>query len=436
MNIRVDKVTRVEGHGTLVLHSENGVVRDVRFDVVEALRFFEMMLVGRWWDRVSEIASRICGICAVAHTLASIRATEAAMGIEPSEQTLKLRKIAMHGEVIQSNSLHAFYLAGPDYFGKPDVFHMFEEYPDLVRLALRVKALGNLLSETIGGRHVHPLALTVGGLTRLPPKEKLAALLPKLQQCRKDLFDSLPVIRKVELPDLERPTEYVALTHPDEYALYDGDIKSSASDTVIPKRDYLHVVHEFMIPTSTAKHSHGFSGGPYMVGALARFNLNYDRLSPNAKQAAAELGMAPPVHRPYMITLAQLVECVHCVDDAERLVGELLSAGLNHEEPRALVKGGRGVGIVEAPRGMLIHDYTYDDGARITAANQVIPTNQNLANLQADLREIAPRIIRRPEDDVRLKLEMLVRAYDPCISCSTHVLEMTNGACDDIRASR
>ena len=423
MEIKIDKLTRVEGHGTLYLRTENGTVQDVRFDVTESMRFFEVMLLGRWYDRVPEIASRICGICAVAHSLASIKATEAAMNVTPSEQTLKLRKIALHGEVIQSNSLHAYYLAGPDYFGKPDVFHMLDDYPDLVRIALRVKAVGNLLSETIGGRHVHPLALVVGGLSKEPPRKSLAALLPKLQQCRKDLFDTIPVMKKVELPDLERPTEYVALTHPDEYALYDGEIKSSAADGLIAKPDYLRVVHEFMTPTSTAKHAHGVSGGPYMVGALARFNLNFDRLSPSAKQAAAELGMAPPVHRTYMITMAQLVECVHCVDDAERLINEVLGSGIRHEEPAIIAKGGRGVGIVEAPRGMLIHDYTYDEHARVAAANQVIPTNQNLANLQADLREIAPRIVGRPEADVRLKLEMLVRAYDPCISCSTHVLE-------------
>ena len=424
MEIAVKKVTRMEGHGDLLLRAENGSLREVRFDVVEPIRFFETMLVGRWWDRVSEIASRICGICAVAHTLAAIKATEAAMGIEPSEQTLRLRKIALHGEVIQSNSLHAYYLAGPDYFGKPDVFHMIDDYPDLVRIALRVKALGNSLSETIGGRHVHPLALIVGGISKAPAREKLAALVPRLKQCKEDVLATIPLLKQVKLPDLERPTEYVAISHPTEYSFYEGEIKSSAAPNTFANADYLQVVHEFMTPTATAKHSHGVSGGPYMVGALARFNLNFDKLTPDAKQAAADLGMAPPVHRAYTITLAQVIECVHCCDDALRLIGEVLDSGLRHEDVRVRPRGGRGVGIVEAPRGMLIHDYTYDGRARLAAANQVIPTNQNLANINADLQAIAPGIIGEPVDDVRLKLEMLVRAYDPCISCSAHVLEM------------
>jgi len=424
MQFTVEKLTRVEGHGNLKLHAEDGRIREVRFDVTEPLRFFETMLVGRWWDRVPEIASRICGICAVAHSLASIRATEAAMGIQPNEQTLRLRKIALHGEVIQSNSLHAYYLAGPDYFGKPDVFHMLDEHPELVRIALRVKALGNLLSETIGGRHVHPLAIVVGGISKPPSKDKLAALLPKLEQCRADLLATIPVIKTVQLPDLERRTEYVALTHPEDYAFYDGEIKSSAAESTFAKADYLSVVHEFMTPHASAKHSHGVSGGPYMVGALARFNLNFDRLCSEARAVAAELGMKPPVHRPYMITFAQLIECLHCVNDATRLVNEVLDTGILHEDIRVNAKGGRGVGIVEAPRGMLIHDYTYDDKARIASANQVIPTNQNLANINADLAEIAPRILGQPVDAVRLKLEMLVRAYDPCISCSAHVIEV------------
>lgn len=427
MEIKVSKVTRVEGHGNLTLLARDGKVEDVRFDVVESLRFFETMLLGRWWDRVPEIASRICGICAVAHTLAAVKAVESAMGVVPGELAVKLRRIALDGEVIQSNSLHVYYLAGPDFFGQPDVFHMIADHGDLVRIALRVKATGNLLSETIGGRHVHPLNLVVGGVSRLPGRDSLAALVPKLRQCKQDLLDSVPTLKSVQVPELERPTEYVALAKAGEYPFYDGEIRSSASDGLLPPADYGRVVHEYMTPTGTAKHSHGPGGGPYMVGALARFNLNAGALTADARQVAEDLGLRPPVHRPYMITMAQFAECVHCVDDALRLVGEVLDTDFRDTDPagtKVFPRAGRGVGIVEAPRGMLIHDYTFDDEARVTAANQVIPTAQNLANLQRDLETVAPRIIGLPADDVRLRLEMLVRAYDPCISCSAHVLEM------------
>ncbi len=424
LNIEVSPLPRVEGHGDLVLDVKNKKIEKLQMRIPESPRFFEAMLVGRNYTEPSHITSRICGICSVAHTFTSIKATEAALGVKLNEQIVKLRKLINHGEYIQSNCLHVYFLAAPDFLGVGSVIPLVKTHPAVVNIAVNMKKVGNEIVRIIGGRAVHPITTVVGGFTKLPAEEELLKIKEMLKSLYPDLETSLKVLKTLKIPEFERETEYISLSDKYEYALYDGDIKSSDGWT-IKAQDYLSKIKEKVVQHSTGKHCWA-SRDAYMVGALSRFNNNYLQLSDNAKTYAEELGLKSPSYNTFMINIAQFIEIVHSVDDSIKLIDELLEAGL--DESKAMVKinvkAGRGVGAVEAPRGLLIHDYTYDAKGKVTKANLIIPTNMNYANIEKDLEAFVPQIIEKSEDEIKLGCEMLIRAYDPCISCSTHFLNV------------
>jgi sulfhydrogenase subunit alpha len=424
LNIEVSPIPRVEGHGDLILDVKNKKIEKLQMRIPESPRFFEAMLVGRNYTEPSHITSRICGICSVAHTFTSIKATEAALGVKLNEQIVKLRKLINHGEYIQSNCLHVYFLAAPDFLGVGSVIPLVKTHPAVVNIAVNMKKVGNEIVRIIGGRAVHPITTVVGGFTKLPAEEELHKIKEMLKSLYPDLETSLKVFKTLKIPAFERETEYISLSDKYEYALYDGDIKSS-DGWIINDQDYLSKIKEKVVKHSTGKHCWA-SRDAYMVGALSRFNNNYLQLSDNAKTYAEELGLKSPGYNTFMINIAQFIEIIHSVDDGMKLIDELLEAGLDESKAMAKinVKAGRGVGAVEAPRGLLIHDYTYDTKGRVTKANLIIPTNMNYANIEKDLEKFVPQIIEKSEDEIKLGCEMLIRAYDPCISCSTHFLNV------------
>jgi coenzyme F420-reducing hydrogenase alpha subunit len=421
LNVNVHHVTRVEGHGDIVVDVKNGEIKKCQFEVVEAPRFFEAFVRGRPYYELSHITSRICGICAVGHATASLRATEKALEVEPSEQTVLLRKLNFHGEMIDSHVLHTYYLVAPDFLGVGSVIPLAETHPDVVLRALRIKKLSGDLCAMVAGRHTHPIAMAVGGFTHLPTEQELRDMRARLVDARADMDETIALFATLPWPEFERETEYVSLKKDDEYAFIDGTIVTS-DDFSYPIEDYRKVTNEECVPFSTAKWTK-HNRESYMVGALARFNNNYDQLHPRAKEAAAKLGMKPIVTNTFLNTAAQAVEMVHCIEDGILIVDELLTRGVQPEEPPAVdVKAGEGAGACDVPRGILFHNYVYDEDGICTEANCIIPTNQNMANLNADMRALLPQILDKPQEEIRLMLEMLVRAYDPCISCSTHFL--------------
>ncbi|HHJ53769.1 MAG TPA: Ni/Fe hydrogenase subunit alpha [Caldithrix abyssi] len=426
LNINVHHVTRVEGHGNIVVDVKNGVLRKAELDIVEPPRFFEAMMKGRSFLEAAIITSRICGICSLGHQMTSLKATEAALGIEISEQTLLLRKILVHGATFQSNVLHALFLAAPDFLNVGSVFPLIETHKEVVLAALRLKRLANDIGDVISGRAVHPITCVPGGFTQLPTEEQLSELREKLvNQGLPDALFALDVLDSVkgEVPNFERETEYISLYSDQEYGLYDGVIYSSDAGK-IPVEDYLKVTNEFIVPHSTSKHTR-FNRSSYMVGALARFNNSYHLLRPEAQKAAQKLGLKAPSHNPYHITLAQMVEVVHCIVDTIDLIDRLLAKGIRPEKPnQEITRYGRGVGATEVPRGILFHDYTYNRKGMIEKANCIIPTGQNLANIDDDMKKLVPEVISESKETITKKLEMLVRAYDPCISCSVHMLDV------------
>ena len=368
--------------------------------------------------------ARAAGICSISHTLASVKATEAALGLEISGQTAALRKLAKHAESLQSHVLHLGYLVLPDLMGVGSVIPLAKSHPEEVRTVIRLHRLANEMSEVICGRTTHPQRIIPGGFTRLPAPEELQTLKDRLQQAVGDLQAVADLVKSgaAAFPAFERQTEYIALVDDSEYPFCEGRIGSTDGGTW-PVAEYRDIVNEYVVPHSTAKFAR-HQRDSYMVGALARFNLNEERLSPLARELAASFHLKAVCCNSFMNNVAQLVECAHCIEDSVRLIDEVLAGGLKEERVEVEPTAGRGVSAVEAPRGILFHDYEYDEKGRCVNANCVIPTNQNHGNMQRDMESLLPDLLGRSEDEIRLKLEMLIRAYDPCISCSTHLLQV------------
>lgn len=422
LEINIQYITRVEGHGNIVVNARNGILEQCDLEIVESPRFFEAMLKDQPYAQAPTLSSRICGICAVAHSTTSHRAVEKALDVKLSPQTELLRKLNYHGEMLDSHILHVYMLVAPDYLGVGSVIPLVKSAPDVVLRALRMKKLAGDICAAICGRHTHPVGMTIGGFTNFPSKDQLLELKTRLVEARADIDATVELFQGLKFPDFKRDTEYIALSKDGEYCFIDGQIKSTDGGTW-PIEDYRKITNEYQVQHSSAKHARN-QRKSYMVGALARFNINYDHLHPRAKAAAAALKLQPKCTNPYLNPAAQVVEIVHCVEDAILLIDRLVETGVRWEEPAAPQRySGDGAGGCEAPRGILFHEYSIKSGY-ITEANCIIPTGQNLANIEADMRSLVPTILNTSEEHIAMQLEMLVRAYDPCISCSSHMLEI------------
>jgi len=432
LNINVEYLTRVEGHGNIVVNVREGKLEKCELQIVEAPRFFEGMIRGRSIFEAQHITSRICGICACGHTLASIQAAEEAIGFIPTKQTLELRKFLLYMENLDSHILHIYFLAAPDLLGVKSFVPLINSHNQVVRLALRMKKACNDVCDILVGRHIHPISAIVGGFTKLPHEKDLDAMLNILYGMQSDMDATVELVAGLKFPEFERDTEYVALVSDDaEYPMLVGDIGSSDGKH-LDKSEYKKVTNEFVVPHSSAKHAK-WNRDSYAVGALARFNLNFQKLNPKAREVASALKMKPKVINPYLNTAAQLIECVHFLEDGMRILEDFKKTGINYEEEiivglneqnRIKVQSGTGVGAVEVPRGTLFHSYQVDEKGIIVKANCIIPTSQNVNNIEWDMKKLVPEILNKSDQDITLALEMLVRAYDPCISCSAHFLNI------------
>jgi len=420
--ISVHHVTRVEGHGNIQIKIKDGAVEHCQWQVVEAPRFFEAMVRGRKWYEIAHITSRICGICSIGHTLTSLKATEAAMGVPISEQTEKVRKLLLHAENMQSHMLHVGYLVLPDLAGVPSVIPLASTHREELLLVVGLHRLANEMSDMVGGRTTHPQRPVVGGFAKWPTGAELEALRDRLEKSLQEAKALCSFVKSVvhHFPNFRRETEYIALTNPKEYALYEGDIGSTDGGTW-PVHQYKEIANEYLVPQSTAKFAK-HKRDSYMVGALARLNLNYDHLTPRAKEISGLFELRPVNYNPFMNNIAQLVEVVHGMEDSIRLIDDLLKDGIKDEKPSVSVRAGRGSGSTEVPRGILFHEYEYNKDGECVWANCVIPTNQNHANIQKDMEALIPQIKDREREEIEFAAEQLVRAYDPCISCSTHCI--------------
>ncbi len=290
LDINVHHLTRVEGHGNIVVNMRDGKLERAELEIVEAMRYFEAMLKGRSFHEAAIITSRICGICSLGHQMTSLKATEDALGLEISKQTLLLRKLLVHGATLQSNILHVYFLVAPDLLGAPSVFPLIPTHKEVILRALRMKRLANDIGDIISGRAVHPITPVPGGFTRIPTVGELKEIKRRLiEEGLPDVLETVATIKAIAggIPNFTRETEYISLKHKDEYALYDGDIYSSDTGAT-DVRNYREMTNEFVVKHSTSKHAK-HNRTSYMVGALARWNNNYNQMTELSQSAAEQL---------------------------------------------------------------------------------------------------------------------------------------------------
>lgn len=418
MKVRIDHIAKIEGHASFTADIIRGDVKGARIKIEDGARLFEGILRGRQDEEVPEIVSRICGVCPVVHNLTAYKALEKAYGVQLDETSVILRKLMMLGQLINSHSLHLFFFSLADFFGYKSDLQLVNAYPEKTHDAVKIRDIGNRLVEIIGGRSVHPVTPVLNGFRKAPDVDKLKELLTDCKKAMPLVLKLGDLFAQLKYPQFYRETTFVSLIHPAEYAIYDGKVK--AGKLIFEPKEFLVMVKEFQGPDLVAKRTK-FAGKTYMVGALARLHNNYEKLNPEAKKLLDKSELNLPCYNPFYNIFAQAVELVHCFEEAITLL-ELLTAGtVKISEPKVINRTGRAVDAIEAPRGTLFYDIETKDGI-VHNLNIVTPTVQNIANLEADLEEFEHiegfRGLKKEERTDRIK--MLIRAYDPCVTCTVH----------------
>lgn len=425
--IHVDHIARIEGHGNVHVVIEDGAVKTVEMNVVEPARLFESMVRGRRYEEIPYIASRICGICSSSHVVTDLKAIERVFGVEVTPRTRALRELLVYGSYLQNHATHLFVFAAPDFVGMSSVFPLAETDPVLFEQALGLKALGNELCTKVGGRSVHPITAVVGGFTHEIAADEYLELAAKMDAAMDFALEAVDLFRGFEVPAIATAGDMLAMVEDDYYPVECSDAGFFLNAGIeFDANDVHEHIEEYAVPHSAALLARvRETQDPYFTGALARINASWQNLGQNAKVAAAKAGLRPPETNPFMNNVAQAVELVDALDRCANICRMLAEPGAieSSSEPVPFeVKAGRAVGFTEAPRGALFHDLELDAEGRVVHASILTPTAQNVANLEADMRLLAETLVGEgaEEDVVRLEIEKLVRAYDPCLSCSVH----------------
>jgi sulfhydrogenase subunit alpha len=425
--IRVGALARVEGEGALHLVMSGGRVEEVHLEIFEPPRFYEAFLQGRYFMEVPDITARICGICPIAYQTASCYALEKAMGVfdELDAPIQRLRDLIYCGEWIESHVLHMFMLHLPDFLGYESVVSMARDHGGIVRRALRIKKAGNAIVELLGGRSVHPVGMCVGGFYSCPDPKDAASLLPEIRACLADMAElALFLAQKVTYPDLKQDYEFVALCPDDEYPMNLGRIKSNRGLDV-DQQEFGEAVEERQVEYSNALFSVIKGRGAYLVGPLARLNLNHEKLHPVAANllpgVSAAVGKNLPWDNSFLSLPARALETVHAL----ALAADILESYMPPSRCRIPIspRAGYGGHGTEAPRGLCWHDYRTESDGSISFARIVPPTAQNQMCIEQDLYKIAKQVVDLDDETAAMRCEHLIRNYDPCISCSVHFLK-------------
>jgi sulfhydrogenase subunit alpha len=419
--IKVDYLARVEGEGALTVVVRDGVVTETQLRIFEPPRFFEAFLRGRAYSEAPDITARICGICPVAYQMSSVHAMEDALGVTVDGPLRELRRLLYCGEWIESHTLHIYMLHAPDFLGYPGAIELARDHPDVVKKALELKKAGNALMTFVGGREIHPVNVRVGGFYKVPKRRDLLTLTDSMKRARDIAIETVHFAAGLDFPDRSRDYELVSVSHPDEYPLNEGRIVSNRGLDVAAS-DYDATFEEIHVAHSNALQARIRGRGSYLLGPLARFALNFDKLSPLAREMAHAAGIAPVCNNPYKSIIVRAVEVLYACDEALRIIDD-------YQEPDApsvkvTPRAGTGHAATEAPRGMLYHRYRLADDGTILDALIVPPTSQNQASIEEDLKVLIGGWLDLPDEELRLRCEQTVRNYDPCISCATHFLDL------------
>jgi sulfhydrogenase subunit alpha len=419
--IKVDYLARVEGEGALKVVIRDGVVHSAELSIFEPPRFFEALLRGRDFTEAPDITARICGICPVAYQMSAVHAMEAALGVSVGGPLRDLRRLLYCGEWIESHTLHIYMLHAPDFLGYDGAIDMARDHPDIVRRGLALKQAGNEVVALLGGREVHPINVRVGGFYRVPRQRELAPLAEIMKRARDAALETIKWVAGLDFPDRERDYTFVALRHAAEYPFNEGHIVSNRG-LDIDAADYETHFEETHVARSTALQSRLRDGSPYLVGPLARYNLNFDRLTPMVQAAAREAGLGPTCRNPYQSIIVRAVEVLHACDEALRII-----EGYQEPDRAAVVvepAERSGAAATEAPRGLLYHRYRLTADGSIAEARIVPPTSQNQASIEDDLKSYIGGFLDLPDEALQHRCEQTVRNYDPCISCAAHFLRL------------
>ncbi len=419
MKIRIDHIAKIEGHASFTADIVSGDVRAAKIKIEEGARLFEGIMQGRKDEEIAEIGSRICGVCPVAHISAGFKAIEKAYNIEVHEPALSLRKLMALGQLINSHALHLFFFSLSDFFGFKSDLQLINAYPEKTNDAVKIRDLGNRLVEIIGGRSIHPLTPCIGGISKAPDMNELKQLLNDYQNNLELAVKLGELFINLKYPEFERKTTFVSLYNPNEYAIYDGQIKTE--DKLMNPEEFVSLIKEIQKGSDPAKRSY-FANKTYMVGALARINNHREQLNLQAKELLEEAKLKFPCYNPFYNILAQAIEVVHCLEEAIKILSEIIKKDkIEITEIKISNKTGIGLGAIEAPRGLLFYDVQIKEGM-VEKVNIISPTCQNLANLEADLEEFEH--IREFDnlniEERKEKIKMLIRAYDPCVTCAVH----------------
>lgn len=420
--IHVDYLARVEGEGALYIHTKGDRVEDVKLKIFEPPRFFEALLRGRELWEAPDITARICGICPVAYQMSAASAIENALGVTIPDYLHQLRRLLYCGEWIESHTLHVYMLHAPDFMGYEDAIQMAKDYQPLLKRGLRLKKAGNEIIRLIGGREVHPINVKIGGFYKLPEKSHLQKLTESLKQAREDAQETVEWVNQLSFPTLERPYECVALAHPQEYPMTTGRIVSTAG-LDIAVEDYDNYFEEQHVAHSTALQSIIKTKGSYLVGPMARYNLNRHHFSPLVKAVIQKIGFEDQCRNPFRSIIIRALEILYACDEAIRIIAaydfDKLPAAIPIQ-PRAAT----GYGATEAPRGLLYHRYRLNEQGLIEDAKIVPPTSQNQKTIEEDLHDFVSHNMSLSDSELTWKCEQAIRNYDPCISCSAHFLKL------------
>jgi sulfhydrogenase subunit alpha len=422
--ITLDHITKIEGHASLKVKVEKGKVKKCELGSTEGARFFEGLVVGRPYDDACEMVMRICGICSVGHFTASLKALEDAMGVNVSKQTQAMREVVAVGERIRSHATHLYFLALPDYLGHESALVLASKDKKKLVDAITLMKAGNEIVTSFGGRQMHPMGGRVGGFTHYPSEDKVKHMIAHLENCEKPAMNTLKLICSLHYPDLWVEREHLSLLQKHDFPLLTGDIVSDEG-WHIKEDNYAKYFREYVERWSTAKFVVK-NNKSFMLGALPRINNNLPKLDADIKAVLQKAKIHFPSKNPFHNNVAQAIELVVWVRRAKKILEHYLEKGFKHEKIKVVPKAGTGVGVVEVPRGLLFHTYTINKKGYVTKCNIMTPTCQNLKAMQEDVKVYLQKLLDTgmKKQDIPLELEKLIRAYDPCFSCSTHFLKV------------
>jgi sulfhydrogenase subunit alpha len=422
--VKIDHIAKTEGHMSFVGSLVGGDFAQARIETQEGARLIEGIMLGRKYYEAPVITARICGVCPIVHNLTSIKALEQALGIKPTEEILLLRKILINAQWIHSHALHVFFLSFPDLVGVSNNFNLVDKFKEESKLALEIRDFGVQIARIVGGRTVHPINSVVGGFNVEPDYRELEELMKKQADILEKTQKVYKFVTSYKLPKFERPTNYVTLKSRKEYSIYDGDIFFSDNDAYASSSEFLDDIRELVVPHEKVKRVHHLERS-FMVGSLARVNNNYKHLNPAAKKAWDTLKIDLPCYNSFYNIFAQAVEIVHSIEEVKILFEKYKKLRVKKNFKKNLkvpfkFKAGKGYATMEAPRGVLYHEYELDSEGNMVHINVIAPTTMFLQNLEKDLEQFLTQTIKMTDKKRIQLIKTMIRSYDPCISCATH----------------